>query len=186
MSTAASSASTSSRRSSFQTVEAFTPSASPSGSSISFELVDPPMLTQIPASPIVDVVSQPPPPLNTPAANNATITTAVSHSDTEPDTEPDMYTDADADTDPDTDHAYDAALRRIALLQQALRDGSVTANQTKNVQRVIADLHAGIAWALYQDGDHVTPSTCNFSRLLWREPAITSPPDAVAGGRRAS
>ncbi|KAK6336376.1 hypothetical protein TWF696_001937 [Orbilia brochopaga] len=72
------------------------------------------------------------------------------------------------------------ATERIAALQQALRDGTVTANQTRNVQRVIADLRDGVEWTLYQDGVRVTHETRNFSRLLWKETAPQAPGPAVA------
>ncbi|KAJ6257725.1 hypothetical protein Dda_7513 [Drechslerella dactyloides] len=68
---------------------------------------------------------------------------------------------------------------RIAALQQAIRDGTVTANQTRNVQRVIADLRDGVEWSLYQDGVRVTHETRNFSRLLWKE-AVTGAAVAAA------
>ncbi|KAK6532957.1 hypothetical protein TWF281_007126 [Arthrobotrys megalospora] len=58
---------------------------------------------------------------------------------------------------------------RITELKQALKDGNITPNQKKNVERVILDLEKGVEWYLYEDGRHVTHMTRNFSRVLWKE-----------------
>ncbi|KAK6505558.1 hypothetical protein TWF481_007452 [Arthrobotrys musiformis] len=61
--------------------------------------------------------------------------------------------------------------QRIAELKQGLKDGSVTPNQRKNVERLILDLESGIQWYLYEDGRRVTHMSRNFSRVLWKEMA---------------
>ncbi|KAF3169119.1 hypothetical protein TWF106_001468 [Orbilia oligospora] len=67
---------------------------------------------------------------------------------------------------------------RVAELKQGLRDGSITPNQCKNVERLISDLENGIQWYLYQDGRQVTHLSRNFSRVLWKE---ASPDDICVG-----
>ncbi|KAF3086394.1 hypothetical protein TWF569_008553 [Orbilia oligospora] len=67
---------------------------------------------------------------------------------------------------------------RVAELKQGLRDGSITPNQRKNVERLILDLESGIQWYLYQDGRQVTHLSRNFSRVLWKE---ASPDDICVG-----
>ncbi|KAF3277143.1 hypothetical protein TWF132_001783 [Orbilia oligospora] len=67
---------------------------------------------------------------------------------------------------------------RVAELKQGLRDGSITPNQRKNVERLISDLESGIQWYLYQDGRQVTHLSRNFSRVLWKE---ASPDDICVG-----
>ncbi|KAF3288440.1 hypothetical protein TWF970_005510 [Orbilia oligospora] len=67
---------------------------------------------------------------------------------------------------------------RVAELKQGLRDGSITPNQRKNVERLISDLENGIQWYLYQDGRQVTHLSRNFSRVLWKE---ASPDDICVG-----
>ncbi|KAF3317088.1 hypothetical protein TWF173_000344 [Orbilia oligospora] len=67
---------------------------------------------------------------------------------------------------------------RVVELKQGLRDGSITPNQRKNVERLISDLENGIQWYLYQDGRQVTHLSRNFSRVLWKE---ASPDDICVG-----